>query len=41
MKSRNSKLFIPVLTILAVIGAIAIYQLTSAQGLAPMRLMPL
>ncbi len=35
MKSRNSKLFIPVLTILVVIGAIAIYQLTSAQGLAP------
>jgi peroxiredoxin len=35
MKSRNSKLFIPVVTILVVMGAFAVYQLTSSQGLAP------
>jgi cytochrome c biogenesis protein CcmG/thiol:disulfide interchange protein DsbE len=35
MKSRNTKLLIPVVTILVVIGAIAVYQLTSSQGFAP------
>jgi peroxiredoxin len=35
MKSRNSKLFIPVVTILVMMGALAVYQLASSQGLAP------
>jgi cytochrome c biogenesis protein CcmG/thiol:disulfide interchange protein DsbE len=35
MKSQKSKLFVPVVTILVLVGAVALYQLTSSQGLAP------
>jgi peroxiredoxin len=35
MKSQKSKLFVPVITILVLAGAIALYQLSSSQGLAP------
>ena len=35
MKSLNSKRFVPVVITLAFVGAIAAYQLTTAQGLAP------
>ncbi len=35
MKSRSSKLFVPVITILAIVAVFAVYQLTNSQGLAP------
>jgi peroxiredoxin len=35
MKSRNSKLFVPVVTILVLVGAIAIYELSASRGLEP------
>jgi peroxiredoxin len=35
MKFRNSKRFVPIVIMLALVAAIAIYQLTSSQGLAP------
>ncbi len=35
MKSRNSKLFVPVVTILTIVGVIAIYELTNAQAFTP------
>jgi peroxiredoxin len=35
MESRNSKLFVPILTGLAIIGAIALYQVSGSNGMAP------
>ncbi|HEY3874876.1 MAG TPA: TlpA disulfide reductase family protein [Candidatus Kapabacteria bacterium] len=35
MKSRTSKLFVPILSALFVVAAIAFYQLTNAKGMSP------
>jgi thiol-disulfide isomerase/thioredoxin len=35
MKSRNSRLFVPILAGLAIVGAIALYQLSGSNSMAP------
>ncbi len=35
MKSRNSKLIVPIVTILVLVGAIAVYELTASHGIEP------
>ncbi|MFI5202612.1 MAG: peroxiredoxin family protein [Candidatus Kapaibacterium sp.] len=35
MKSRNSKLFVPILAGLAIVGAVALYQVSGSNGMSP------